>query len=308
VQQGDWLVAVALLVGSVAICALLLVWWGSSLDRTLTSAEAGGGDKARSTGPVVDPLYGRSLRWLPRTATGAVAARELRLTWRDPRRRVSMISSILLPFIVAGAFLTGGGIDRPEAVYLCVVVVVLGGGKAFNQLGVDGRAWTVHEAIGSDLHHDLDGKAIAAGALQLVELVVVATVLAVASGGWSQLLPAVLFAVALSGPQLGIGNVCSVRAPIPVPTKGSNLWGSAAPGDGCLAGVMVLGGMLALVVLSVPFLVAAFLLQGAPARLALAVVALPCGFLLYRVLTGAAVRWAVPRRPEILARLSPTVG
>ena len=95
---------------------------------------------------------------------------------------------------------------------------------------------------------------------------------------------------------------------IPIPSKGSNLWGTASPGDGCLAGVLLLGAMIALVVLSVPFLVAALLLPGPWARLVLALLALPCGFVLYRSFTAAAVRWADPHRPEILAKLAPTIG
>jgi ABC-2 type transport system permease protein len=309
VAESDWILALALLVGSVGLIALLVLWWASSLDRMLTTAEAGSSSPRRRTAqPSIEPLFGRALRWLPRDATGAVAARELRLTWRDPRRRIALISSVLLPFIVAGAFISGGGIDNPAAVYLCVILVVLGGGKAFNQLGIDGISWTVHEAAASDLRHDLDGKAVAAAVIQAVELVVVAVILAVPSGGWSELAPAVLFAVALTGPQLGIGNMASLRTPIPMPSSGTNLWGTASPGDGCLSGVLVLVAMLALLVVAAPFAIAALLVPGPWARLALAVVAVPSGLVLYRALTTAAVRWAEPRRPEILAKLATRPG
>lgn len=299
----EWGLGLLLLALSVGVVALLLWWWAHSLDRLLTTAEAGASGAAREGDPTEEPLFGRALRWLPRDATGGVAARELRLSWRDPRRRVALISSILLPFIVAGAFVSSGGIDQPAVVYLCVVLVVLGGGKAFNQLGIDGSSWTVHEAVGSDLRRDLDGKAIAAATIQGVELLLVALILAVPSGGWAELAPAVLFAVALTGPQLGIGNMASLRAPIPMPTSGTNLWGSASPGDGCLSGVLVLVAMVALLVVAAPFAVGALLLPDALARLVLALVALPCGLVTYRRVTSAAVRWAEPRRPEILGKL-----
>jgi ABC-2 type transport system permease protein len=302
--------ATILLIGSVLVLAALLLWWQLSLDRVLTTAESGSGAPRRATPASadratadVDPLFGRLLGWLPRTPLGAVAARELRLTWRDPRRRINLISSILLPFILVGGLLTNGGVEHAATVYLCLAVVALAGGKAFNQLGIDGRAWSAHEAAGSDLRADLDGKALAVGVVQVIEIVVVAVVLAGISHGWAELVPAVLFALALSGPQLGIGNWCSVTAPIPVPPNLTNAWGAGSPGAGCLAGLLVLAGMAAMAVLAVPFAVAAVLVPGPLSRLGVALVALPCGFGVYRLITARALAYARPRRPEILARL-----
>jgi ABC-2 type transport system permease protein len=303
--------AVIMIVGSVVVLVALLLWWHLSLDRVLTTAESGGAAPKRGrtsgadtgTDDASDPLFGRSLGWLPRTAFGAVAARELRLTWRDPRRRINLISSILLPFILVGGFLTNGGVDHAGTVYLCITVVLLAGGKAFNQLGIDGRAWTAHEAAGSDLRADLDGKALAVGLVQVLEIVVVAVALAALSHGWSEVLPAILFAVALSGPQLGIGNWCSVAAPIPVPPTITNAWGSGSPGAGCLSGLLVLAGMAAMVVVAVPSVVAAVLVPGPIARTGVALISLPLGFALYRLLTARALAYAAPRRPEILAKL-----
>jgi ABC-2 type transport system permease protein len=300
--------AVIMIVGSVVVLVALLLWWHLSLDRVLTTAESGAAPKRgraadTESGDASDPLFGRSLGWLPRTAFGAVAARELRLTWRDPRRRINLISSILLPFILVGGFLTNGGVDHAGTVYLCTTVVLLAGGKAFNQLGIDGRAWTAHEAAGSDLRADLDGKALAVGLVQVLEIVVVAVALAALSHGWSEVLPAILFAVALSGPQLGIGNWCSVAAPIPVPPTITNAWGSGSPGAGCLSGLLVLAGMAAMAVLAVPSAVAAVLVPGPITRTGVALISLPLGFALYRLLTARALAYAAPRRPEILAKL-----
>ena len=301
--------ALILLLGSALVLVALLLWWQISLDRMLTTAESGSGPARRTrTGEHTDPLYGRSLRWLPHSPFGAVTARELRLTWRDPRRRINLISGIVLPFILVGGFLTNGGLDHAGVVYLCVAVVLLAGGKAFNQLGIDGRAWTVHEAAGSDMRSDLDGKALAMGLIQVVEIVVVAIILALLSGQWAELVPAMLFAVALSGPQLGIGNWCSVAAPIPVPPNITNAWSAGSPGAGCLSGLLVMAAMAAMVILAAPFAVTAALLPGPLSRSFVALAALPCGFVLYRVMTRQAVAYAAPRRPEILAKLmvSPT--
>ncbi|HEY6531198.1 MAG TPA: hypothetical protein VIY72_02765 [Acidimicrobiales bacterium] len=303
--------ALIMLIGSVVVLVALLLWWQMSLDRVLTTAESGGATSPRGRRAGTpegddedeDPLFGRLLGWLPRSAFGAVAARELRLTWRDPRRRINLISSILLPFILVGGFLTNGGIDHDGTVYLCVAVVALAGGKAFNQLGIDGRAWSVHEAAGSDLRSDLDGKALAVGLVQVLEIVIVAVVLAALSHGWGEVLPASLFAIALSGPQLGIGNWCSVAAPIPVPPTITNAWGSGSPGAGCLSGLLVLAGMAAMGVMAVPFVIAAVLVPGPVSRIGVAVIAVPCGLALYRLLTNRAMAYAAPRRPEILAKL-----
>lgn len=311
IGEGRTASGLILLAGSALVLAALLVWWQISLDRLLTTAESesgssstrGGGRPGHDGSEGVDPLFGRLLGWLPRTAFGAVAARELRLTWRDPRRRINLISSVVLPFIIVGGLLTNGGLDNIATVYLCALVVVLAGAKAFNQLGIDGRSWTAHEAAGSDLRADLDGKALAVGLIQVFEIVVVAVILAALSQGWGDIVPAVLFAVALSGPQLGIGNLCSVAAPIPVPPAMTMAWGSASPGAGCMTGLLMLAGMTAMVLLAVPFLIAALLMPGPLSRTGVALVALPCGFLVYRVISARALAYAAPRRPEILAKL-----
>jgi hypothetical protein len=234
---------------------------------------------------------------------GAVAARELRLTWRDPRRRIGLLAAIVLPVVIVGGFVGRGALGEPAVVYVSLALVVFAN-RGFNQLGVDGREWTVHEAAGSDLGEDLDGKALAAFTIQAVEVVAVVLVLAVPSRGWAEALPAIVFAVALSGVQLGLGNLVSVTTPIPVPpATSSNVWATGSPGAGCLAGLLALAGMAAMLVVAAPFAVAAVLVPSSGLRLVVAVVALPVGLVLYRVLTGLAAARGRDRRPELLATL-----
>ncbi len=316
VGQGHLLAGVAFVAGGLALVVGFVAWWGWAIDRILTTVDAADTSaqvRARAAGGPGDgrdPLFGLLYAWLPRTRTGAVAAREGRLGWRDPRRKVNLLSGLLLPFIILAGIVSRGGLEDPWVVYSCVVLVALSGNRVFNQLGNDGRAWSMQEAAGSDLRADLDGKSVAASVVQMPEVLVVALLLAVPSHGWAEVAPAFVFSLALSGVQLGLGNYVSVLAPFPMPTSTTNVWGNSSPGQGCIFGLIQLVALAALLLVAAPFVVAALLVPGASARLALAVLALPFGALAYWLFTRAAVAHGRDRGPELLAALwtHPTGG
>jgi ABC-2 type transport system permease protein len=245
-----------------------------------------------------DPLFGAALAWLPRTRMGAVAAREARVTWRDPRRRVQLISGILLPFIIMAGFISRGTAHRPALVYAALLVVVLGG-RANNQVGMDGRAWWIHEASGPDLRSDLRGKNVSLLVTTFPIVLLAAVVLAGIGGGWSELIPLIPLAVAVCGVQLAIGNVLSLLAPWPLPQSTSNLWG-ASSGQGCLVGLLGLLGMAVLAVLCLPVLIALLVTHGLLARTLVACVALPYGYALWSMGIHWAERYGSRRGPELL--------
>ena len=236
---GHVLAAVAELIVAGVTVALLLLGWSRSLNRISTTAEKAAAPRRRK--PVSadsrqpDPLFGQALAWLPRTRLGAVTARETRVTWRDPRRRVQLLGTLVLPFIVLAGVIARGVGHRPSLVYAALLIVAFGEGRANNQLGVDGRAWWIHEATGSDLASDLRGKNVSLLLTTLPSVLGVAVLLAALTGAWPQLVPVVPLAVAMIGVELAIGNMLSVRAPWPMASSSSNLWG-AQSGQGCLTG------------------------------------------------------------------------
>src|SRR2546423_823454 len=89
-----------LAVGQLALAAVTIVpllwWWARSLDAALTTAEATSSHRPAAAGQGPG-LYPRFARFLPLSRAGAVAARELRYMSRDPRRRVQLLSGLLVP-------------------------------------------------------------------------------------------------------------------------------------------------------------------------------------------------------------------
>lgn len=300
--KGHLLPAVAELAACVALIVVLLWWWSRSLDHMLTTADAPAAvPRARGIARG-DPLFGAAGAWLPRTRLGAVAARELRSTWREPRLRVQLVSSFVLPFILVAGVLSTGGAHQSGVVYAALLVVALSGGnRGYNQIGTDGRAWWLHEACGANYRADLGGKNIALFVATIPVLVAAAAVLAAITGGWGEVVPTVLFGIALEGIQLAIGDMLSVLAPWSVPTSRTNLW-STNSGQGCLAGLLAMGGLAAQALLAVPFVVAALVWR--PEVVVVALLAIPYGAALWALGSRSAARIGTARGAEILVAVS----
>ncbi|HVM65034.1 MAG TPA: hypothetical protein VMU14_09250 [Acidimicrobiales bacterium] len=87
--SGHWAAAVVELLGGALTLVALLWWWSRSLEQVMTTAELPPAAPGAQAPVRRDPLFDPGLGFLPRTRTGAVAARELRYAWRDPRRRAA---------------------------------------------------------------------------------------------------------------------------------------------------------------------------------------------------------------------------
>ena len=302
--RGHLLTSAAELAVSAIVIVGLVRWWAASLDRIMTTAEASAVGPTHRRITSGDPLFGTAFTWLPRVRFGAVAARELRTTWRDPRRRVQLVTGALLPLVVMASFLSRGTAHRAGVIYAALLVIALpGGARSANQIGFDGSAWWLHEACGADLASDLRGKNLALALTTVPTAVVAACVLAALTSAWSELLPVMLMAIGLEGVQLGIGNVLSVRAPWQVPQSASNMWGTSS-GQGCLVGLLGLAGLAVQGLLALPFIVAVVAQHTATAHLVAGLVAVPYGYAIWSRASGWAVRAGTERGPEILAAVS----
>jgi ABC-2 type transport system permease protein len=241
-RAGHLPVAVAELAAGVAAVAAGLWVWAWALQRALTTSEPASGRQGRKgKGQKGRSLFSPPLSFLPRTRTGVMAAKELRYMWRDPRRRASLLSVvILLAFPVAGILM---GRTHPRQLVLLAgagtLVLCL---QAVNQFGLDGPAFWMNVAAGGDPAADLRGKNLAIGVLGAVLVAVEAVGLAALSGGWTYLPAAVFLGAAAMGVALGVANQASVLAPYPVTDTATNLWGNNA---GCLT---ALTGLLAMAV------------------------------------------------------------
>jgi ABC-2 type transport system permease protein len=297
-RAGHLLVAVAeLAAGSAAVAAALWLW-GWALQRALTTSEPAAAKKGKK-GP---GLFSRPLSFLPRTRTGAMAAKEMRYMWRDPRRRASLLSVvILLAFPVVGilmrqthsralVLLAGAG-----ALVLCL--------QAVNQFGLDGPALWMNVAAGGDPAADLRGKNLAIAAPGAAVVAIEAVGLAALSGGWAYVPAALLLGAAVMGITLGVANLTSVLAPYPVADTGTNLWGNNA---GCLTAVTGLLAMAVAGILLAPIVAGvAVSLTAWPAGLAaVAAGAAVYGFLVWRLGCRLAANRLRSRQIEVLQAVS----
>ncbi len=241
--------AAVALVGSVLFLALAVGWWRAALVRVLTRADTSGTPNSQRSRNATLSLYPAWARFLPRTHTGAVAAKELRYAWRDPRRRVQIVVNLAMP-AVAVAVLAVKGHQRPVVVLLAAGVGSLVALNGLNSFGLDGPGYWAHVSVGPDPRGDLVGKNLAL-ALQVLPLVAGAAVaLAAVSGGWLYVPGAMVLALACVATQTAVGNVVSVVLPQPV-SQSSNPWGMSS-GQGCVTGLLVMVAMGAEMLLLAP--------------------------------------------------------
>jgi ABC-2 type transport system permease protein len=293
--SAGFLVLVACVLGA-------MLWaWAAALDRLGTTAEP----QARVRASQVD-LFAVPLGWLPRSRAGAIAAKELRYLWREPRRRVNALLPVLIALLALVAERLRGGRLDPHSVLFAASVALLGSGTFFNQFGTDGQALWANVAAGEDAEADLLGKGTAAAVFLLAAAAVMATALAAISGGWIYLPVALGLTAGVAGAGLAMAAVLSVRAPFPMPDA-RNLFAAGGSGAGCAVALLQLLGLAGQVVLAVP--VAALTLGGlrwsALLLAAVTVVGPVYGYLVFRAGIGRAARFLQPRHAELLDAVSP---
>ena len=303
-----YLASAAELAGGAFTLALLLRWWSRSLISVMTTAETPAGTPAAHAVPAGSravPLFDPGLAFLPRSRAGAVAARELRYTWREPRRRVQLVAGVLLPAVLLAGVLTRGGLHQHRIVFAGLFVAFLSANnRALNQFGFDGPALWIHEAVGQDLRADLAGKNLAVALTSLPMATVVALALAAVSGGWVELLMTLALSVAVIGGVLGVGNVASILVPIPILDTSGNLWGTQG-GQGCTTGLLSLVVLGIEAILLAPLAITVLVAQSDAVRFIAVVGGLAYGALLHQLGTAVAVRVGRGRGAELLDAVSP---
>jgi ABC-2 type transport system permease protein len=304
-RSEHWAASLVELAGGIATVGALLWWWSRSLDRVMTTAEAAPDASAVPPSFRETPLFDPWLGFLPRTRVGAVAARELRYTWREPRRRVQLVSGAVIPFILLAGVFSRGGLHHHRIVFGALIVAFLAGSnRAVNQIGLDGPAFWAHVSAGQDLRADLTGKNLAVALVTLPLTLATGLLLALLSGGWAELGVTVGVGAALIAVLLGVGDVASIVLPIPSPESAANAWGTQA-GQGCTTGLLSLVVLGVEAVLSAPMVIPALLLHGAAARVALVAASLLYGSAVHVVGLSLAVRIGAGRGPELLERIGP---
>ncbi|MFI1100891.1 transporter [Streptomyces melanogenes] len=292
--------ALQLLLTAVALVALLYAWQ-RSLVRLMTSPDGSTLRPADTARKQADRPGLAGL--LPEGRTGTVMLRTLRYAWRDPKTKAAWITSLALGLIVPVAnALQGNG-----TVYFASFGAFMLGAQMYNQFGQDTSAfWMVVQTISTprDAFLELRARAYAIALVTAPYTVLVVVVTASLVGNWAALPQALGLSLGLLGAMLATGAVASAMFAYSIPQDSRK---NVAPGQGGIASLAIVGGMLTSGLLSAPLIALTIWLHVSDRHGALWLV-LPVGAVYGLLLAYAGLRVAAPRTarrlPEILTAVS----
>ena len=298
---GSWVPALAELLYAAVTVAALLAGWYVALGAALTVVDASTERTRSRRRPGLIAL-------LPGGRLGAVAGKELRYAWRDPRLKFSWLQMMVFGLAVpAFSLLHAGGRFAPLGVGLFSALLVSSLG--FNQYGPEGSAFwqtVVVTASERDARTDLAGRTTATALVVGIWVLVGSAALAVVTGTPSAVPLALGAGAAVLGAGLGVGGVLSVLAPYPVPDRPGAAFAGPGAGRGCLAGLFWLLGSAVTAVASAPVWLPALVWGDRPPVVA-AILAggLAWGAGLAWVGRRLAARRLLARLPELLIAVTP---
>ena len=293
---SSWALSLLCLVGLLVVDAVLLGVWGVLLVRRTTRVAAtAGAVRRRAFGGV-----------LPATPTGAVIGKELRTWARDARRRVAVLSIVLVGVVVSVGPMLGG--EGGPSAFGGLAMVAFGCLLAGNLYGMDGSAlWHTLVVPGAE-RADVRGRQVA----WLLIVGPVALLLAIVLPALSDpgTYPWVLGLVpALLGGGAGLVVVLSVFTAYPMPDQRASPF-SAGGSPGLVRAVTQLGISLLLAVVALPVVALVVVGQVSDAPL-VSWLGLPVGVavggLTFWWWGSIAVRRLVARGPEVLGQVAKRV-
>jgi hypothetical protein len=250
----------ALLHLSASLVWLPALWWiHTATTGRLATTSARGGDGARV------PRTGRAgvrsgiLGWLPSGPVGSLTARTLRTKFRSPREAVNTVVALLLgvgalaalPLLGAGAL--GGPLESGDGRLVLTAgllhfAVLFEGNNAY---GYDGPALWWEVGAGADGGRLSRSKALSSLVVMAPAAVALVLLLALISGGWPWLPAGLLLVTGSILLATGASVLSAALAPFALPDSPNPLAAGDA-GQGCLAGSVLMVGMIVLSVVSVP--------------------------------------------------------
>jgi ABC-2 type transport system permease protein len=282
-----------------ASVGVLLLLWSLTLESALVGASGGSTRRSAGARGELGGLLPWPLKPLRRTTFTAILAREVRYWWREPRRRASLVSVLVVSAALPVALqFSGGGSLR----FAVVVTGITAGLLVSNQFGIDGTAYAAHVLAHVPGQLELRARATAA-ALLLVPLQATVIVAVSVVSGQSGVIPVALgLLVSAFGASLAAGSLISVFAAYPVP-ESSNPF-AVNMGSGSARGFLAVLGMFGAFALSVPVVVAGLLVPHAWWWL-VAVGAAGYGLAAVLIGTHIAGYHLDQRRPEVLFAVTP---
>ncbi|MER6016813.1 transporter [Streptomyces anulatus] len=301
-SDGSYGVAVAQLLITVAALAALMWMWQRSMVRLMTSPD--GSTLAAAEPAREESGRGRLSALLPEGRTATVMQRSLRYVARDPKTKAAWVTALAVGAIVPLL----NAVQGTGSVYFACFAAGMLGMQMYNQFGQDTSAfWMVALTISSprDAYVELRARAFVLLLLTLPFTLIVCAVTAAVIGDWQALPGALGLSFALLGSMLATGAVASALYPYSIPQEGA--FKNVVPGQGGLAWISILGGMLAAALLAAPVIVPTIWMHVTDRHDALWL--LVPGGLAYGALVGwaglrIAARRTAARLPEILTAVS----
>jgi ABC-2 type transport system permease protein len=250
--DGDWPGAFLHLAVAVASAVIGYRLWALLVARAMVSPPGRGGEGRQHGDRMIAGL--RARRRSPQVAASlAIAARCSRYWVADPRYVVALISSIVVPLVIAVMLATIGSAPKSVALSLGMLVAGTIGWGRHNDIAFDGSAFWMHLASGAPGIADRVGRAVAV-LLWGVPAVVVGSVAGAAVAKRWDLVPAAIGAglwVVCAG--LAVSAISSVTLPYRVAAAGSSPFATemGTAGASILAQLMtsLITGLLSLPVL-----------------------------------------------------------
>ncbi|WP_432147329.1 transporter [Streptomyces sp. bgisy029] len=301
-SKGSYGVAAAQVLVTVVALGALVWLWQRGLVKLMTAPD---GSTLAAAGPARKESRRTGLSGLlPEGRTGTVVQRSLRYIARDPKTKAAWVTALAIGAIVPLL----NALQGTGSIYFACFAAGMLGMQMYNQFGQDTSAfWMVALTISSprDAYVELRGRAVALLLITLPYTVLVCVATAALLGSWRTLPSALGISFALLGSMLAIGAVASALFPYSIPQEGA--FKNVAPGQGGLAWISILGGMLAAPVLAGPVIGLTIWLRVADHHDALWLV-VPAGAVHGALIGWAGLRIAAPRTanrlPEILAAVS----
>ncbi|WP_114400268.1 hypothetical protein [Marinitenerispora sediminis] len=309
---GNHLAAAARLAGVAVVVAVLAWCWRRVLAAALVApAPASGHPAARRRG-----RRGFGPRGMP-ARTAAVLGRELRYTWREPRRKANVATlALLLGCLLMLVAVVPAAAAGPGA---AGTLMVLAGGIAAlsssaNYFGLQGAAlWSTAMATGGarDLRAELAGALLAATVPAVPMLAAFAALCTLVvqpdDAGLAGTALAAAPGCAAFGVALGAGALLSVLLPYPLPERPHNPFAGPGAGQGLVVSLTVMAALLTVNVCVAPVHAAVHLLGPGAAP---AVLAAGAGYGALGAWAGIhlAARIGARRLPEIVERVGRPAG
>ncbi|MEV5688239.1 transporter [Streptomyces sp. NPDC052164] len=303
-SDGSYGQALVQLLISVAALVALLWLWQRSLVKLMTSPD--GSTLAASAPARKESAPGRSglAALLPEGRTATVMQRSLRYVARDPKTKAAWVTALAIGLIVPVL----NAVQGAGSVYFACFAAGMLGMQMYNQFGQDTSAfWMVALTISStrDAYLELRARALALLMVTLPYTILVTLVTAAVIGDWTAMPGAMGLSFALLGAMLATGAVASAAWPYSIPQDGA--FKNVVPGQGGLAWISILGGMVASGLLAAPVIALTIWLHVSDQHEALWLV-VPVGAVYGAFIGWAGLRVAAPRTanrlPEILTAVS----